>query len=180
MISDDSQNPSPADFAAVDWRRVDTLQWTQPRRFVRRWELNDGDQPVAALRWRGPWRPGFDAVTRGGAWQIDRSFWLGLDLRRPGEEEPEIRVRASWLGRARIERSQGEAVRWRRDGWGFSRRRIETAEGTPLIHFQMDPGFFRHDGQIAIESEARSLPDLEPLILVGWGLLVSAHRQHAH
>ena len=170
-----------ADLLAVpDWRRVQDLEWVQPRRFVRHWELRSGEQKLAFIWWRGAFHRGFSGLTRDGSWRFDHPFfWNSMSVRRESEDEAVIQARSRFFGRASLERRSGEALEWRRESWLSRRFVVQTVEGFPLVHFALQRGFFRREGAVTLEDAARELPDLEPLILLGWTLVLGTQRPHA-
>jgi hypothetical protein len=171
---------SPTLLAVPDWRRVADLKWVQPRRFVRHWELRDGEEKLAFVWWRGAFHRGFSALARDGEWRLEHPFfWNSMSIRREGEDDPEIQARSRFLGRARIERRAGEELDWRREGWLTYRFLLQTVEGLPLIRFDSKRGFFRREAGVTLEDAARELPDLEQLILLGWSLVLATQRPHA-
>jgi len=171
---------SPTLLAVPDWRRVADLKWIQPRRFVRHWELRDGEERLAFVWWRGAFHRGLRALTRDGAWQLEHPFfWNSMSIRREGEVDPGIQARSRFFGRARIERRAGDELDWRRENWLSHGFLVQTVEGLPLIRFSAKRSFFRHEGAVALEDAARDLSDLEQLILLGWSLVLAAQRPHA-
>ena len=166
--------------ARPDWRTVQDLQWVQPRRFVRHWELRDGETRLAFVWWRGAFRRGFGALTRDGAWRFAHPFfWNSMSILREGEDEPVVQARSRFLGRASIERRAGEALEWRRAGWLTHRFAVVTSEGLPLVSIALQRGFFRREASVRLEDAARALPDLEQLVLLGWVLALATQRPHA-
>lgn len=163
----------------LDAARVIALEWSQPRRIRRRWDLAADGAPIATLNWRGALRRGFVARTAEGEWRIDGGFFGRHRIRREGEDGTRVTARSGFR-RARLEREGLEPLWWRREGWMGTWHVLENAEKFPLVHLRRRRGFLRTGGMVTLEDAGRALPDLVPLLLLGWTLALTETHHHGH
>ena len=168
------------DLATLDWARVSSLEWRQPQWSRRYWELNADGALAATVTWRGPWRRGFVARTASGVWTIRESLWGRRSIHRGDEEAPVASsVREGFLTLA-IERADGERLMWRRESWLGALHVLENRERFSMLRVRRTRGFVRFSGGVMLEDAARHLPDLEPLVILVWALVLAEARRHAH
>ncbi|MEO5618878.1 MAG: hypothetical protein ABIS67_14010 [Candidatus Eisenbacteria bacterium] len=163
---------------AVDWARVEKLEWVQPGLLARNWELTAEGGTVARVQSRGLWKQGFDAQTREVSWRIHEPMFGPVSIHRGEESEPIAVARIGWRGGGRIDRAAGPALEWRRPGWRSQSHVLANAERFPMFELRTGIQLFRAGGSLHLEDAGRELPDLEALILLGWSLLMIA-RRHA-
>ena len=169
-----------AALARFDPSRVATLEWKQPRRGHRVWELDADGALVATLTWSGPWRGGWIARTAGAAWRIRHGIFGRCQVTREGDDVPVADSRRSGFRTVTIGRANGDPLFWRRSGFFRSEHRLENREGFPLLTEQVRRGLLRREGSIGLEEAGRTLPDLLPLLLLTWALTQLEARAHAH
>ena len=169
-----------ANLREVSWDRVAGLEWRQPRRLARVWELMADGEPAAMMTWRGPWKRGFVARVASREWIVSEPFLAPMSIAPAEGEAFVVRTRPGWFGAATLERAAGESLRWRRENW--LRRTFVTAnaEGFPLLRTIGRREFLRFGAAVELEEAARRLPDLEALVLIGWALVLASARNHHH
>lgn len=172
--------PVPPSIVPLDPGRVASLEWRQPRRGRRSWELVADGEVVATVSWRGPWRGGWIAHAAGSDWQVDHGFLGRCRIVRDGEATPVATSRRWGFRSVQIQRASGETLIWRRVGFIRSEHRLENREGFPLFTLQRRRGFLRREGRLVLEDAGRGLPDMVPLVLLCWTLSLLEARAHAH
>jgi len=168
-----------SDLLPLDASRVGTLEWTQPHRGRRAWELSADGTRVARLDWRGGWTRGYSARTAEGEWTIVHELFGRLRIEK-SDGEPVASSRRNGFRTIAIERAAGETLVWRHAGWFRSEHRLENDERFPLLVLRWRHRFLRNEAALAVEEAGRSLPDLAPLLLLTWTLVLAAVRPHAH
>ena len=168
-----------SDLAPLDAARLNTLEWKQPRRGHREWVLEADGVAVARLVWRGVWNRGYSAHTAGREWTIVHGL-LGRHRLETRDGEPVASSRRSGFRAVTIERAAAEPLFFRRTGWFRSEHRIENREGFPLVVLRRHRSFLRTGAALALEDAGRSLPDLLPLVLLAWCLVLAELHRHAH
>lgn len=170
-------NGSP-DLAPLDATRVAGLEWTQPHRGRRAWELSADGVLVARLEWRGLRKRGYAVRTADHEWAIVHELFGRQRIERENGETI-ASSRRSGFRTTRIERAAGEALVWRRTGWFRSEHRLENRERFPLFVLRTRRDFLRREAVVTIEEAGRSLPDLLPLLLLTWPLMLARVPNHA-
>ena len=173
-------SPVPHSLAALDPRRVASLEWRQPQRGRRAWELIADGDVVGTLSWRGPWHRGWEAHAGGVAWSIEHGFLGRCRIVRDGEATPVATSRRWGFRSVRIQRAAGETLTWRHVGFFHSEHRLENREGFPLFRLERRRGFLRREGRLVLEDAGRALVDVLPLVLLCWALSLLEARAHAH
>ena len=169
-----------ASLVRLDAARVATLEWKQPRRGHRQWELIADGALVGTLAWQGPWRGGWIARTAGATWRIRHGIFGRCEVTREGDDLPVADSRRSGFRTVAIGRANGDPLFWRRTGFFRSEHRLENREGFVLFTERVQRGLLRREGSIAFEEAGRTLPDLLPLLLLAWALTQLEARAHAH
>lgn len=121
---------SELSLARFDAARVAVLEWKQPRRGRRDWELVADGATVATLVWRGPWRGGWIGNTAEGSWRIRHGFFGRLDVSREDTGAPVADARRRGFRSVEIRRTEAEALRWRRTGFFRSEHRLENVRAS--------------------------------------------------
>src|SRR6185295_11337367 len=80
-----SMTPTPA---PLDAARAGTLEWRQPRRGRRFWELVTDGETVATLAWRGLWSRGWIGRTERDEWLVVHGFLGRCRILRDSEPTP--------------------------------------------------------------------------------------------
>lgn len=155
------------------------LAWRQPRLARRQWLLLADGTACAALENRGLLGAGWSLRTAQGTWRF-RSHWLGgISALAEGAAEPIARFRPGWWLNGHIERPGQATLDWTRTSFWRSHWVIETSDGLALVRFAMQRRFLRFESVVEMEDAGRRLPDLLPLIGLGWILSLYQGRGHS-
>jgi hypothetical protein len=140
------------------------LQWIRTKRWKREFALRSGDEVLAMLS-----REKRKGIAIGeaadGRWAFKRrSFWNSDIVVTELASQAEIAV----VKRGRkqsIAFSDGRLLTWHKTSFWRNNGDWVDSDGRPLIHFQ-------HGKHVVLEPLALSLPELSPLVIVGWHLIV--------
>ena len=156
------------ELATFDPRRVSSLEWTQPRRGRRAWELHADGSLVATVTLRGWWKRGYAARTAGATWTISHGYLGRFQI--AADDGALATARRCGIRKVEILRPGEDPLYWRRLGWLGREHRLENREGFTQLTLRRRRGFLRAGGAIALEEAGRTLPDLAPLLLLTWVL----------
>jgi len=153
------------------------LKWTQPSGMRREFELRDGDELVATLRFRSAFGSFATAETAEGSWTFKRvGFWSTRVTICPAGSEQEIAAfrNSTWHGGGTLELADGRRYRASTNFWQ-SRYEFQDPAEKPLVRFQRIGGLFHLSAQVEIAQAAAELPELPWLVALGWYLAVKMH-----
>lgn len=154
--------------------------WRRPKLWSRRFELRAGEQVLASLETRA-WLTGvMHADTASGAWTVRHEGLLRgrVLVRAVGATSDALVFRPRWFGAGDVQLASGAVLRWHRaDFWG---RRWELVDsgGLPRVTFVRLPAFMSPDAEVKVSEPARNEPLLDPLVLLGYYLIVLMVRQN--
>jgi hypothetical protein len=155
------------------------LVWVQPARSKQAFELRAADQSEATLSFE---RASLArAVTATQQWTFKREgFWHPqVTIRVSGSDVNVAVFKPGWGGGGTLELAEGRLLRFGAANFWHSQWDWLEPDGKPLVHFKSHPGLLRMEGQVDIESEAASLPELPLLVVLGWYLLILFTRDAA-
>lgn len=156
------------------------LVWVQPARLQQAFELNASDDVVATLRFeRASLASGETAEQK---WTFKREgFWHPhVTIRVPDSDDNVAVFKPAWTGGGSLELPQGRLLRfgaanfWHSQ-WDWS----DVASQAALVHFKSHAGLMKREGQVDIETEALTDPELPLLVVLGWYLLILFARDSA-
>ena len=154
------------------------LKWIQPRA-KGYWELLSGDRRIATLVRQGLLRHRWLITGPSSSWTFERD-WRGRRwLKRPGEREAAVQYEPAWRG-GRLRLCDATRLLWKRLSMRRTHWAVTNEDERPLVVFHAVRGPFRVEGSIEFDASARRLNELEPLLLLGWILVLDARRSHAH
>lgn len=163
---------------AIDWSQATDLEWQQPKRMRQAWELRAGQLLAITLEWRGPWKLGYVARGPSGEWQVRESIWGKQAVVRAGEASPVAEARQGFM-KVKIRRAAGDLV-LRSEGWLGTTHVLENLERFRLFQIHRERGLLRTGANVTLEDASRALPDLEPMLILAWALVLAEKRSHAH
>ena len=153
------------------------LKWVQPRATKREFELHDGDDIVATLRFRSSFGS-FAAVETGdGAWTFKRvGFWrTHVTICAGGSEQPIAVFRNNtWSAGGTLEFPDGRFLRANTNFW-MTRYEFKTDSETPMVRFSRIGGALHLSAMVEIEPAAARLNELPWLVGLGWYLAIKMH-----
>ena len=156
-----------------------SLIWRQPRARAREYELQVDEEVVATLRWgRGALAAAAVADER---WTFARAgFWRPrVTARAEGTGAACAIFRAGWTGGGALETPAGRSFHWVPANLWHTHWSWREAGAGPVVHFGSRQGLVRIEGQVDVEPEAVTLPELDLLVPLGWYLLVLLARDTA-
>jgi hypothetical protein len=170
--------------AAPELRKFDAgfrgaWAWEQPERFRARWRLTCDGIPVATLATRSVLVAATTARFADGGWELRHRFPAETLVLRAGEAEPWASYRRGWMGGGRLSRAHDSALLWRRDGFWGQTWSFTTTDQMPLVRFRARRTFLRQGATVELEDAARRIDCLPALLVLGWVLVLQAHRGHA-
>jgi hypothetical protein len=151
------------------------LRWTQPRLRQASFELRAGDEVYATLQWTKAGGSLVAGETAEGRWTFKRVGFLNprVTIRRAGEETDLATFRPSWKGDGTLRFADGRVFSLDAADFWWSEWSLNTADGRPLIVFRRDMGrLFRSEATVELKPEARDLPELPLLALLGWYVMI--------
>ena len=156
--------------------------WRRPHLWSRRYELRAGDALLASLETRSVLSSVMVGETTHGQWLLRHAGLLRgrVQVLVPGTGAELAAFRPRWFGAGDVTTAAGQSLRWHRaDFWG---RRWELADagGLARITFERMPAFLSPDTAVNVSEAARDDTELEPLVLLGFYLvLLMARQSHA-
>lgn len=153
--------------------------WKRPRMWRRRYELLAEGERLAVLEARSPLGGTMWGETAGERWLVRHLGLLRGHVRvapeSGGDAAAEFHPR--WFGAGQVTTRGGQVLRWRRaDFWGRRWEMVDTG-GLARLTLERSPGFLSADARVRVSDAARSDPELEPLVLLGYYLLILMVRQ---
>jgi hypothetical protein len=144
-------------------------------------DLFAGDRAIASLETTGHWLSPRLGRTANGAWRIRYEGLLARDLvvRDAATDAVVARYRAGWWGQGTVTFERGRTWQWRRVGfWG---RRHEWVDGGGLtcVSFARGRGLTGRTTDVQVGAHMANDPALEPLVLLGYDLLLRLAHQSA-
>jgi hypothetical protein len=163
----------------VDWLHA-ALAWKQPAFGRASWELWTERERLATADRHGFLVTRWEIVGPAGAWELRRDWrgrrWIG----RPGDSEPAAAYEPGWRG-GRIRLRDSTRLVWKRVSLWRREWVIANEEAFPFMRFKAHLRALRVEGSVEFDESARRLADPEPLVLLGWILILDARRRrHAH
>ena len=153
--------------------------WKRPRLWRRRFELHAGDELLAVLESRSALRSDIAGETAGARWRLRHEGLLRGLVRvvREGHGGDEALYRPRWFGAGDVTTRKGQVLRWHRaDFWGRRWEMVDTG-ALPWVVFTRTPTFFSLDTRVDVADHARNDPELQPVVLLGFFLIVLMARQ---
>lgn len=153
--------------------------WKRPQMWRRQYELRTGGELIARLESRSLPGGSMWAETASGSWRVRHVGLLRGRSRvtAEGATEPAVEFRPRWFGAGDIETARGNRFRWHRaDFWGQRWAMVDSG-GLRYLAFARSPAFLSLDTRVDVADHARDDAELEPLVLLGYYLLLLMVRQ---
>jgi len=167
--------PAPAHGSVADWVNQ-PLEWLQPHGRRSEWELMAAGQRIGTLAVRGIFREETHAQGPSGVWRF-RGGWTGHTEIAQGEASvAAARYEPRWRGGEVTSLGSGLRFRWKRQGFWSSVYVLATDSDTPCVTIVPKKGFTRFGAVVTIEPAGRRLAEIEPLVFLGWRLMLSERR----
>lgn len=153
--------------------------WKRPRLWRRRYELHAGDALLGVLESRSALGSAVAGETAGERWRLRHEGLLRGRVRvlHEGHAGDEALYRPGWFGAGDVTTRRGRVLRWHRaDFWGRRWEMVDTG-GLPWVVFTRTPAFVSLDTRVEVAEHARKDPELQPVVLLGFYLIVLMARQ---
>ncbi|MDQ2942619.1 MAG: hypothetical protein M3R21_02990 [Candidatus Dormibacteraeota bacterium] len=154
------------------------LVWLQPARLKQAFELNAGTEIVGSLRFERSSLAGGETANQ--RWTFKREgFWHPrITVRVPGSDVNVALFNPGWAGGGTLD-LDGRQMRFVAANFWHSQWDWVDAQNKQLVHFKSHQGLLKTEGQVEVETEATTSPDLPLLVVLGWYLLVLFARDAA-
>lgn len=151
------------------------LQWVQPERLNRHFELRHGDDLLGTLRWEKACGSLATGVVAESQWTFKRGGFLRphVTVREAGSPDTIAVFEASW-GAGTLECPGSRRFRWAPSDFWRSRWTWGCAGCPEIAAFSSDPKFMKKEGRLEVSTQGAELPELPLLALLGWYLLILA------
>lgn len=149
------------------------VRWEQPSAFKMEYELRAGQEVAATLRFRSSFGSFATGESADGCWTFKRvGFWrTRATVRVCGAEEDLGAFRNNaWTGGGVLELPDGRSYPANTSFW-MTGYEFTTAGGAPLLRYHSG-GLLKLSATMEILAEARSIPELPWMALLGWYLYV--------
>jgi hypothetical protein len=145
------------------------------------YELRDGDDVVARLRFRSTWGTLARAESADGCWTFKRVGFLQTRVTiRKCESEDEIAVfkNSSWTGGGTLEFPDGRRLTADTSCW-MTKFAFSTEAGEPLVRFTKIFGLLKLSSTVEMLPAAATESAPPWLVMLGWYLTVQMHNDTA-
>jgi hypothetical protein len=157
--------------------------WTRPKMLRRRYELHAGPALLARLESRATLRSDTLVESATGRWRMRHEglFRGRVRIIHEGHAGDAAVYQPRWFGAGDVTTARGDVLHWRRaDFWGRRWEMVDSG-GLARVTFSRSPAFFSLDVRVDVGLHARGDSELEPLVLLGFYLLLLMVRQsHSH
>ena len=153
--------------------------WRRPRMWRRQYELRARGELIGRLEARSMLGGSMWGETAAGVWRVRHVGLLrGRSLvTAEGGTEPAAEFRPRWFGAGDVVTAGGQSFRWHRaDFWGLHWEMVGSS-GLAHLGFARSPAFLSLDTTVRVSATAQRDPELEPLVLLGYYLLLLMVRQ---
>jgi hypothetical protein len=147
------------------------LLWVQPARLKQVFELRADNEVVGNMRFERASLASGETADHN--WTFKREgFWHPrITVRVPGSEDNVALFSPGWAGGGALDLG-GRQMRFVAANFWHSQWDWVDAQNRPLVHFKSHQGILKTEGQVEIEPDAITSPDLPLLVVLGWYLLV--------
>jgi hypothetical protein len=157
------------------------LKWIQPTATKMSFELRDGEETAAMLKFRSLFGSFATAESADGSWTFKRiGFFQTKATVRALGSETDIGVfkNNTWKDGGTLELPDGRTYPADTNFWA-TKCSFRTESGEMLISFQKIGGILHMSSTVQIHEAARKLPELPWMALLGWYLTVMMHIDRA-
>jgi len=156
------------------------LEWVQPNALKMHYELREGEERAAALRFRSSWGTFATAESPEGCWTFKRTgFWQTRVTIRACGSENDLAVfkHNTWSGGGTLEYRDGRRFQATTNFWQ-TRLDWSIENGETLVRFHTH-GLIRIAARVEILAAAVQQPELALMIALGWYLIVMMYNDSA-
>lgn len=154
---------------------AENLRWTRtgdPHSY----QLLDGSEPVAILRWEKPVGSLATGETAAGRWTLKRGGFLSPSVTvRDRDSGAELAVLHVQLRTSSLQVRGGSTYTWTRTGFWVPAWQFEDPNGVSLVHFEpVRKGVHLEGGLVEVSAQGKGSPNLLLLLVLGWYFVVLA------
>jgi len=156
------------------------FQWEQPNAFKMEYELRDGDDLVASLRFRSSFGTLATGESADGCWTFKRvGFWRTHATIRARGSDSDLAVfkNNTWSGGGTLEFPDGRKFLATTNFWQ-TQLEFKTETGGPLFHLKSG-GVVHLSAKVDFQPQAAAIPELPWMVMLGWYLTVMMHMDSA-
>jgi hypothetical protein len=164
-------------YRVIDLNDLDSnpFKWVQPNIFKRKYELWSQQDHLATLRWEKT-----DINARAVAAYVGGEWWIKstrlvrprVTIRSTSTDAIKAVFEAKLTGKGVLRISGGDQLYWnaddiKRNVWAFKNQQSIT-----LMRLLAKKKFLSIDGQVEVEKDTKTRPDMPLLAAIGWYLLI--------
>lgn len=150
------------------------MHWKQPSARKMEYQLLDGEECIAALRFRNSFGSFATAECAEGIWTFKRvGFWHPHVTVRKAEMESDLAIyrNHTWSSGGTLAFPDGRAYRASTNFWA-TQYAIETLDGQKLVSYASIGGMLHLSSKMVLHPAAASLAELPWLAVFGWYLAI--------
>ncbi len=158
-----------------------TLTWSQPRMMKQEYELHDRENLVATLRFRSAFGTLATGESMDGSWTFKRvGFWkTRVSIRKTGSDiDIASFVNNTWSNGGTLEFPDGRRFPADSNFW-MTRYAFNKEQETPLVTFEKISGILHLSSNVIVHDDARRLPELPVMVMLGWYLTIMMYNDTA-
>ncbi|MFH1195708.1 MAG: hypothetical protein V1720_08330 [bacterium] len=157
------------------------LTWVQPKAIKHDYELRDQSEVYGRLVFPKSFGTLAEIESAEGKWTLKRVGFIhtSVTIREDGKEENVGVFKPSgWGSRGTLELTSGKKYEWKLENFWATRFEIKDSSGNTVIKYQSGKDdsnisdMFKNQARVSFTEQARNLPELSQLILIGWYLIV--------
>ena len=164
------------------------LFWVQPKTMRRGYELRDGEELVGSLRFETAFGSLATARANQKAWSLKRMgfFRPHVTVRTAGGTSDIAVYRPRWTGtEGDISFSDGRVYHWNVANFWATHYQVTDRQGMTVVTYRSGgldsglKGLLKTQARVQVPGTARTLPDIDLLVIVGWYLIILQHEDSA-
>lgn len=157
------------------------LSWVQPKAIKHEYQLMNQNDIFARLNFPKSFGTLAEAECAETKWTFKRVGFLHTSVTMREEGKPEnagVFKPAGWGSRGLFEFARGKKFEWKLENFWGTKFEIIDSSGNPIIKFHSGKDdsnlsdIFKTQSRVTFAEQARDIPELSLLILVGWYLIV--------
>jgi hypothetical protein len=150
------------------------LEWVQPTRLRRAWDLRSGAETVAMLRWQQTFGSLALGEAANGRWYFKRHGFIPprITARAERSARDPVTLQLGWLGKGELQTPDGRRFRWTPIGLLYRRWTMSTDAGSVVLRYHTHIELLRKGATLRVERTSVSIAHLSLLAILGWYTIV--------